>query len=103
MYTDQTEKIDVYSMGNIFYALMEKAYPFEELSSKKAQKMIINGKRPPLNETFTNSSDPATIALIKAMEMSWVQEVEKRASAREVENFLDSTLIELGVNGKSAR
>ena len=90
-------------MGNIFYALMEKAYPFEDLSKKKAQKRIINGERPPLNESFTNSEDPATRALIKAMKMSWVQEVEKRASARDVEKFLDATLIKLGVNGKAAR
>lgn len=89
-------------MGNIFYALLEKAYPFEDLTKKKAQKKIMAGERPPLNETFTNSKDPATVALIKAMEMSWIHKVGKRASAREVENFLDATLMKLGVNGKAA-
>ena len=46
-------------MGNIFYALMAKSYPYEDLSKKKAQKAIMQGERPLLNETITNSKDKA--------------------------------------------
>ena len=95
--------MDVYSLGNIFYALMMKEYPFEHsLSKKKAQKKIMAGERPPLSEEFTTSTDQFTQALIKAMRMCWIQKPEERASAREVEHFLDAELTRLGVNGKSA-
>lgn len=89
-------------MGNIYYAIMMKEYPFEKMSKKKAQQKIMNGERPALSAEYTNSTDQFTQALIKAMKMCWIHNPEERASAREVEQYLDAELTRLGVNGKEA-
>ena len=60
----------------------------------------MQGERPLLNETITNSKDKATKTLIKAMKMCWIHKPEDRASARDVEKYLDSALVKLGINGK---
>ena len=95
--------MDVYSLGNIFYTLMQKSYPYEKKISKKmAQKKIMAGERPPLDAKYANSTDQYTQALIKAMNMCWIHKPEERASAREVEQYLDAELTRLGVNGQEA-
>lgn len=101
-YDLESEKVDVYSLGNIYYAIMMKEYPFEKMSKKKAQQKIMNGERPALSAEYTNSTDQFTQALIKAMKMCWIHNPEERASAREVEQYLDAELTRLGVNGKEA-
>ena len=76
--------VDVYSLGNIFYALVMKEYPYEHgVSKKKAQKLIMDGERPPLSEEYANSTDQFIQALIKAMRMCWIHQPEERATARE--------------------
>jgi len=37
-YVPQTEKVDVYSFGNVLYSVLTGGYPFEKEKSKKAQK-----------------------------------------------------------------
>ena len=102
-YDPESEKVDVYSLGNIFYALIMKEYPFEhDAGKKKAQQLIMEGKRPPISDRYTNSSDPFTQALIKAINMCWTHQPEQRASARDVEQYLDAELTRLGVSGKAA-
>lgn len=94
--------MDVYSLGNIFFALMMKQYPYEhDVSKKKAQRLIMDGERPPLSEEYTNSTDQFTQVLIRAMKMCWMHQPEQRATAREVEQYLDAELTRLGVNGKA--
>ncbi|CAB9497556.1 Putative serine/threonine-protein kinase/receptor [Seminavis robusta] len=101
-YDLESEKVDIYSLGNVFYSIMMKEYPYEDISKKKAQKLIMDGKPPPIHANFTNSTDPFTRALVKATYMCWTLDPEKRATAREVEHFIDSELERLGVNGKQA-
>jgi hypothetical protein len=87
-------------MGNIFYTLLEKTYPFEDQSKKKAQSLIMSGERPRLSDSNAKSKDEFTQALVKAMNMCWIHDPEKRAGAREVERFLDTELARLGIHGK---
>ena len=88
-----------FSMGNIFYALMSKEYPFSDRSKKTVQRKIMAGERPKLNETIAKSKDPFDQALIRAMDMCWIHNPKKRATARQVEKFIDSELVRLGVVG----
>ena len=98
-YQDQSEKVDIYSMGNIFYILIAKLWPFEELDNdKKARTKIKNGERPSIPKEIAESTDPFDIALVKALQMCWIQDQKKRATAREVEKFLDKELLRLGVD-----
>lgn len=91
-YGNQTEKIDIYSMGNVFFYLLTKVWPFQHLDSSDAQKEIIEGKRPKLSNKLKASKDESKIALIKALKMCWVHDPKKRATAREIQKKLLLTL-----------
>ena len=91
-YKEQSEKVDVYSMGNIFYVLLTKEWPFDDMKDKAAQHEVKHGRPPPISASIRNSTDPYTQALIKAAEMSWVYNPKERPSAREVESFLSQSL-----------
>eukprot|EP00566_Odontella_aurita_P013358 CAMPEP_0113534126 /NCGR_PEP_ID=MMETSP0015_2-20120614/4990_1 /TAXON_ID=2838 /ORGANISM="Odontella" /LENGTH=457 /DNA_ID=CAMNT_0000433261 /DNA_START=28 /DNA_END=1401 /DNA_ORIENTATION=+ /assembly_acc=CAM_ASM_000160 len=96
-YKDLTNKIDVYSMGNIFYSLLMEIKVFDGIKSKTAQKTVMRGGRPKLNRTITQSVDPIIIALIRAMRMCQAQQAQDRATAKEVYMFLLSEARKLGV------
>jgi serine/threonine protein kinase len=89
-YGDQTEKVDIYSMGNVFYVLLTATWPWDGTKEEEAQKLVKEGKRPYVNGTILNSTNPIDQALLKAMDMCYVHDPSKRASAKEVLNFLIS-------------
>ena len=57
------------------------------------------GERPHLDESLKTSKDPFVQALIRAMNMCWIHDPKKRATARQVEKFIDSELVRLGIVG----
>jgi serine/threonine protein kinase len=88
-YEGQSEKVDIYSMGNIFYSLLTNLWPFSGKSTEKAQQRVLNGSRPKIGEDILQRTDEPTLVLLKAMNMSWVQNPGERSTAREVEGFLE--------------
>mmetsp|Transcript_25037 Transcript_25037/g.54209 ORF Transcript_25037/g.54209 Transcript_25037/m.54209 type:complete len:423 (-) Transcript_25037:270-1538(-) len=88
----QTEKVDIYSMGNIFYALLTEYWPFEGMEEKKAQEMILSGERPHVDAELLNSKDSADVALIEAMRMCWRQDPIDRATATDVKQYLTAAM-----------
>ena len=92
LYIGETEAVDTYSMGNIFFVLLTGTYPFPEKSKKEVKKAVANGERPKFSERLLNNPDPNERALIDAARMCWVQDPKERASAREVQLFLQSKL-----------
>jgi len=92
LYLPETEKIDVYSMGNIFWVLLHGKYPFAKTCRKGAKKAVIKGHRPPFEEAIIASEDKNIQALVEATRMCWEQDPDKRASAREVLQFLQSKI-----------
>ena len=91
-HTEQTSAIDVYSMGNIFYSLLTGRWPFENRKTKEAQRLIKNNQRPPIDDAIRESDDPLDVAMLKAIERCWEQDPVERASAREIEKFLETEL-----------
>ena len=91
-YEHQTEKVDMYSIGNTLYGLLTGKYPFEDLKDKEARRKIRKGERPPIDEKYSNSTNAYTQALVKSISMCWVQEPKERASAGELLAFIDSEL-----------
>mmetsp|Transcript_19160 Transcript_19160/g.43623 ORF Transcript_19160/g.43623 Transcript_19160/m.43623 type:complete len:192 (-) Transcript_19160:92-667(-) len=87
-YDVQDEKVDIYSMGNIFYALLTKQWPFEDHKSKDIEKMVISGKRPKVPRDIEESENPIDIAMLKAMRLCWIDPPSKRTSAAYIVNFL---------------
>lgn len=95
-YQRQTEKIDVYSMGNIFYMLLEDELPWFELNKVKGQKAVekavLAGQRPIITSAARDSADPAVNALRHAMNLCWTHDWRNRPSARDVERDLADAL-----------
>ncbi len=77
-------------MGNVFYVLLTAKWPWDGTKEEEAQKLVKEGKRPYVNATILNSTNAIDQALLTAMDMCYVQDPSKRASAKEVLNFLIS-------------
>lgn len=90
LYHAETEKIDVYSMGNIFWVLLHGMYPFEKISRKATKRAVSKGQRPVFEASLMTSDDTHIQALITATKMCWAQDPEKRASAREIQHYLET-------------
>jgi Protein kinase domain. len=84
----QTEKIDVFSLGNIIYAIITGSLPFEEMDVKDAQEMVKNGILPKLKGSFIHSDHPIDNVLVKAMDMCFEYDWRKRARAHQVRDLL---------------
>jgi len=98
-YTDQTEKVDIFQLGNVLYSLLTGKYPFEDIEdSKTVERKVKAGKRPHIPTSYRNSTDPFDQALLKVIEMSWIHEPKERASAREMQTFISSELKRLNDN-----
>jgi serine/threonine protein kinase len=91
-YDPQSEKVDVYSLGNIFYTLLMEESPFHDVSSKQAKHIVKHGGRPELSDTIVNSTDASIGAMVEAMELCHVRYPESRATARQVATLLQSKL-----------
>lgn len=62
---------------------------------KKIQQGIVDGKKPHISSKLLKSRDPINIALIKAYEMCTVYDPNKRATAKQVADYLDGVWKEL--------
>lgn len=87
-YKPETEKIDNYSMGNIFYVILTGKYPFDDVGKDEAKELVMKGERPVISQRYLESSDPLIKAMIEAIQMCWVHRPEKRATSRMVEQYL---------------
>mmetsp|Transcript_6879 Transcript_6879/g.10879 ORF Transcript_6879/g.10879 Transcript_6879/m.10879 type:complete len:437 (-) Transcript_6879:239-1549(-) len=101
-YDSLTEKIDIYSMGNIFYTLLEEKLPFEDVKEHKGteavQKLVRRGVRPNLQLAVEQSQDHSIKVIIKAMTMCWNQQAKDRPSASDVRDYLLTELDRLTSN-----
>lgn len=79
-------------MGNIFYAILTEYWPFEGTEEKEAQEKIMNGERPQVDAELLKSKDSIDMALIEAMRMCWRQDPVTRASAKDVKQYLSSSV-----------
>ena len=84
-------------MGNILYCILTLLFPFEHEKPKEVYKKVIAGARPEIPPEILNSTDPYDQVMLKAIEMSWVQDQTKRASAREVQDLMLAALKKLNV------
>ena len=83
-----TEKVDVYSMGNIFYRLIAGKSPWGKLDNNPTKDeinaMVKSGKIPHLPAKVTDTTDPCIIAIREAMLGCFRFDPSKRPSARSI-------------------
>mmetsp|Transcript_2940 Transcript_2940/g.6362 ORF Transcript_2940/g.6362 Transcript_2940/m.6362 type:complete len:707 (+) Transcript_2940:105-2225(+) len=87
-FEEENEMIDVYSMGNIFYALLSGEMPFEGQKESKAQKKVVDGIRPRIPSKVLESDDIAIRALVAATKKCWAQKPGDRPSAASIRDEL---------------
>lgn len=92
-YLEQTEKVDIYSMGNIFYSILTEKWPFEDIADATvAQERIKNGQRPAMQDY---SHDKALLELAEVVNLCWKQNATERPIARDVVSLLETKLKKL--------
>mmetsp|Transcript_19504 Transcript_19504/g.28901 ORF Transcript_19504/g.28901 Transcript_19504/m.28901 type:complete len:624 (-) Transcript_19504:40-1911(-) len=91
-YEVETEKIDVYSMGNVFYAILSGLMPFEGMKQEKAKKNVMEGKRPKIPSEVKESDDIAIQAILSATKKCWRQDPTERPPAAEIRDKLKSVM-----------
>jgi serine/threonine protein kinase len=91
-YDPQSEKVDVYSFGNVLYTLLQRELPFQDESTKIARERVMSGYRPSIFADVWSSTDPAMQAIKQAMIICHAQNQTERATMRQVETFLKSSL-----------
>mmetsp|Transcript_19566 Transcript_19566/g.22673 ORF Transcript_19566/g.22673 Transcript_19566/m.22673 type:complete len:284 (-) Transcript_19566:1154-2005(-) len=93
-----TEKIDVYSAGNILWQILvgSEEIPLKK-KSKDARKQVIAGDVHISEESFERKLDDKEKAILKAKEMCHIYDPKKRRTAAEVEKYLRSKLEKFGI------
>mmetsp|Transcript_20399 Transcript_20399/g.30054 ORF Transcript_20399/g.30054 Transcript_20399/m.30054 type:complete len:438 (-) Transcript_20399:534-1847(-) len=92
-----TEKIDVYSLGNIFWQLLTKSEDlFPDTSKHDAIKAVKRGHIQ-VEKEFEDSLNEQELAVLTAKKMCQRMDPLKRSTAMEVEQYLRSKLEEFNV------
>jgi serine/threonine protein kinase len=93
-----TEKVDVFSMGHIFFRLICGHEPWNKLepggrpSKEEVNLKVQRGDLPFIPDFVRSAEDPEIIAIRDAMLSCYTFDTTKRPSARNVANALDKAL-----------
>lgn len=102
-----TEKVDVFSMGHIFFRLICGHEPWNKLEpggrpeKEEINEKVIKGILPFIPEEVKKSKDEEVVAIREAMHSCYEYDPNKRKSARSIANALDKTLKRLSVASTS--
>jgi serine/threonine protein kinase len=83
-YMRETEKVDVYSLGNILYFLLTKDFPWDDLPTKETAEKVKSGKQPRIPAEILESKHPYDKYMVEAMQMCFTHDQVKRPSAKQV-------------------
>jgi serine/threonine protein kinase len=95
----ETEKIDVWSLGNTLYYLLTRREPFYEYKEDEVPDLVKEGKVPSIKDaSILNSTHIFDKTLLKVMKMCWKYDPKKRPSSRQVASMLQEALERLKSN-----
>ena len=95
-YAAETEKVDIWSLGDVLFFLWTSREPFEieEYETEAVYDQVKKGvapKLPPLLEKSTNKHD---VALKKALDMCFILDPKERHAAKDIADMLERALYE---------
>ncbi|KAL7523183.1 hypothetical protein ACHAXR_000056, partial [Thalassiosira sp. AJA248-18] len=85
-----TEKIDVYSLGNVFYSILTGRLVWEDYEYDERTRRIVEGVNLPIPEIYNES--PSSHDLVRATYACWTNDAEERPSIFEVVEFLEESV-----------
>ncbi len=95
-------KVDVFSLGHIFYRLIVGHEPWNKLekggrkpSSQELARKVGAGFLPRVPNKVMDSKDPEIVAIREAMFMCYTVDAHKRPTSRDISKFLDDELSRL--------
>jgi serine/threonine protein kinase len=87
-----SEKLDIFSAGNILYGIITGNRPWSDERGKHIRAAIQKGDRPPVNDTIRNAAGTVDAELTRLLDRVYEHDPTERASAREVVLELESLL-----------
>ena len=97
-----SEKLDIYSAGNILYGIITGRRPWSDERGKHVRAAIQKGERPLVNDTIRNAAGTVDAELTRLLDRVYEHDPTKRVSAGEVVGELESLLdAYLGARGRS--
>lgn len=93
-----TEKIDVYSLGNLLWSILKEENVWSSVKSEVVQKNVRVGIFPTISSDESDNYTAMEKAVIHAMQMCFVMDVDKRSTSLEVEKYLRKKLKIFGVS-----
>jgi hypothetical protein len=87
-YEKETEKVDVFSLGNVLYFLLTGIEPWEGVNLKDVYKFVKAKQRPKIPDEIYNNPGVFERCMIRAMENAWIHDKNDRPSALQVANII---------------
>ncbi|KAL7516043.1 hypothetical protein ACHAWX_001100 [Stephanocyclus meneghinianus] len=87
-----SEKLDVYSAGNILYGIITGKRPWDDERGRHIKSYIQRGDRPEVNETIRNANGTVDAELTRLLGRVYEGDPVKRASAKEIVRELELLL-----------
>ena len=90
--TALSEKLDIYSAGNILYEILTGSHIWDDARNKNTKSAIQRGERPQVNETIRNAVGTVDAELALLLDRVYDADPKQRPSAKEVVDQLESML-----------
>lgn len=79
-------------MGDVLYYILTKKWVFERSFNREAAQRILEGHPSEIPAEILNSTDLATKAMVKGIELAWIQDPKERATTKEIAKLLSQQL-----------
>lgn len=98
------EKVDVYALGNLLFHTLTTHSPRGKMVPSRVDEtrsIVSQGIPPAIYMPYANATDPTSVAIRKAMELCFIKDPEKRASAQDISDILMDALLNVTMDAES--